>query len=105
MGNSICEIEQSVSIVTVNSLPKRPPGKGVSRGGRGKSKPCEDWSNVESRLCTDESTCDNKDDCKANCGKRSDNPIVSCTCADGESWTPKKGGRPGNKGKPCGSWR
>jgi len=94
-----------VGIVTVNSLPKRPPGKGVSRGGRGKSKPCEDWSNVESCLCTDESTCDNKDDCKANCGKRSDNPIVSCTCADGESWTPKKGGRPGNKGKPCGSWR
>merc|ERR1711944_177775 len=93
-----------VGIVTVNCLPKRGGGRG--RGGRGKSKPCEGWSNVESCLCTDESTCDSKDDCKANCGKRSDNPIVSCTCTDGESWTkPEKGGRLENKDRPCGKRR
>merc|ERR1711996_2040 len=69
-----------VGIVTVSCLPKR-------GGGRGKGKPCKGNGGIESCICTDESTCDSKADCRANCGKRSDNPIVSCTCADGASWT------------------
>merc|ERR1712110_1156505 len=41
-----------------------------------------------------------------NCGMRSKNPIVSCTCADGESWTkPEKGDRPAKKDRPCGKGR
>merc|ERR1712244_191913 len=77
-----------VGIVTVSCLPKRGGG---GRGG-GAKKPCKANGGIESCICTDESTCDSNDDCKATCGKRSDNPIVSCTCADGESWTPKKRG-------------
>ena len=44
---------------------------------------------------------------KENCPKRSANDIVSCTCKDGESWSPPvkdgKHGRGGGKGKekPC----
>ena len=92
-----------LGIVTVSCLPKRGGGRG---GGRG--KPCKRNGGIESCICTDESTCDSKDDCKANCGKRSKNPIVSCTCADGESWTkPEKGDRdrPAKKERPCGKGR
>merc|ERR1712018_830002 len=64
--------------------------------------PCKDNGGVESCECNDGSTCEDKDDCKQNCGKRN---IVSCTCADGEEWTkPEKPSRPG-KQRPCGSRR
>merc|ERR1712180_380143 len=84
-----------VGIVTVSCLPKRGGG-----GGRGRrNKFCQkndgvDWD--EGCVCQDESTCDSWDDCKENCGKRSGNPVVSCTCLDGEEWT-----KPEKPETPC----
>merc|ERR1711997_57705 len=82
-----------VGIVTVSCHPKR-----------GKRQPCKANGGIESCICTDESTCVSEDDCKAKCGRK--NPIVSCTCADKESWTaPEKGDRPAKKDRPCGKGR
>merc|ERR1712223_224236 len=86
-----------VGIVTVSCLPKR------GRGGRGKrNKFCQkndgvDWD--EGCVCQDESTCDSGEDCKENCGFKSDNPVVSCTCLDGEEWT--KPEKPDKPETPC----
>merc|ERR1711962_639105 len=89
-----------VGIVTVSCLPKRGRGGG---GGRGKrNKFCQkndgvDWD--EGCVCQDESTCDSGEDCKENCGFKSDNPVVSCTCLDGEEWT--KPEKPDKPETPC----
>jgi len=91
-----------VGIVTVSCLPKRGRGGGGRGRGRGKG-PCKNNGGIELCICTDESTCDSKEDCRENCGKRSDNPILSCTCEDGETWTKPERSR--NRVRPCGSWR
>ena len=87
-----------VGIVTVSCLPKR--GRG---GGKGKGKGPKwctkndgvDWD--QGCVCKDESTCESFEDCQDNCGKRSENPVVSCPCSDGTEWkkpeTPCDGGR------------
>merc|ERR1711899_573767 len=88
-----------VGIVTVSCLPKRGGG---GKGKRNKPKPCEendgvDWD--EGCVCQDESTCDSKADCRRNCGFKSGNPILSCTCSDGEEWT--KPEKPDKPETPC----
>jgi len=86
-----------VGIVTVSCLPKR--GRGGGGRGRGRKAPCEGWDNVETCECTDGNTYDTEAAIKENCGKGSENPIVSCVCADGEEWTkPAKGGRGRKRG-------
>jgi len=85
-----------VGIVTVSCLPKR--GGGGRR--RGRKTPCEGWENVETCECTDGATYDTEAAIKENCGKGSENPIVSCSCADETEWTkPAKGRGRGKKGK------
>merc|ERR1712227_85269 len=96
-----------VAILAVDCFPKKPGGRKTNKGAR---KPCGGEDNLDECECQDGAIYDNKEDLKENCGKRSDNKIVSCTCADGETWTPpEKGGKHGGgrgKGKrgkkPCG---
>merc|ERR1712226_276087 len=96
-----------VAILAVDCFPKKPGGRKANKGAR---KPCGGEDNLEECECQDGAVYDNKEDLKENCGKHSDNKIVSCTCTDGETWTPpEKGGKHGGgrgKGKrgkkPCG---
>jgi len=85
-----------VGIVTVSCLPKK--GRGGGKGKRGKwckENDGVDWD--EGCVCQDESTCDSYKDCKKEtCGRKNDNPVVSCTCLDGEEWT-----KPEEPETPC----
>ena len=83
-----------VGIVTVSCLPKRGGGKG-KRIKWCKRNDGVDWD--EGCVCQDESTCDSYKDCKKEtCGKKNGNPVVSCTCLDGEEWT-----KPEEPETPC----
>ena len=74
--------------------PGRGKGKEHGKGPKG-PKPCGGENNLEECECQDGSNHDNKNDLMKNCGHRSNNDIVSCTCKDGETWTlPKKPERP-----------
>ena len=97
-----------VAILAVDCFPKKPGGREANKGPR---KPCGGEDNLEECECEDGSIYDNKEDLKENCGRHSDNKIVSCTCTDGETWSPPEmggkhgGGRGGGRGKgkkPCG---
>ena len=89
-----------VGIVAVSCIPQR-GGGGGGRGGRRRGpKACKDNGGIDTCECKDGSTCEGDQDCNENCGKRSGNPLVSCTCADGEPWTKRE--KPSKRGRPCG---
>ena len=64
-------------------------------------RPCSGglFSNFQSCQCQDGSEYDNESDLRMNCGSISNNPILSCVCSDGSSWTA------GGKTDPCGKWK
>ena len=94
-----------VGIVSVSCLPKRGGGR-RGGGGRGARKACGGRDNIATCECADGETYDNADDLKENCGRRNENPLVSCTCANGDVWTkPEREDRPEKKDRPCGKGR
>merc|ERR1719422_1787238 len=63
-------------------------------------------SNFESCQCQDGTVYVSQSELRTNCGMKYDNPISSCTCNDGSTWT--AGGTPTGvtpTGKPCNNWK
>ena len=80
-----------VGIVSVNCLPKHEGGKKEGPGKVQKGKPCQDNEGIDTCVCMD-GTCNSLEGCMEVCDPIN-NPIVSCTCADGQEWTkPEKPG-------------
>ena len=102
-----------VGIVVVNCVPKHGDhagggrrggggiGGGGERGGGGRGprggRPCETQENVESCTCKDGEVYTSKEDLDTNCNKKGCNPVTSCACVDGTTWSP-----PHHYPKPCG---
>ena len=73
---------------------------------RSLERPCGGLiSNFESCQCQDGNVYVSQSELRTNCGMIYGNPISSCTCNDGSTWT--AGGTPTEKpaGKPCNNWK
>ena len=74
---------------------------------RSLERPCGGLiSNFESCQCQDGTVYASQSELRKNCGMINNNPILSCTCNDGSTWT--AGGIPTIEkpaGKPCNNWK